>query len=89
MAEFLTVGEVKHLVESNYRDPGQMEIEGLVEVLLDQSAEKACRHVGGDKERRAAELKIIRKSLDRLEAAYQDELEANEMGVEPVYHAVV
>lgn len=63
----------------------------IAENFIEREAEKVAAHVG-DREsnyylKRKAELVVFRTILDKLEAAYQEEMNVNETGEQPTYNA--
>lgn len=59
----------------------------IAENFIEREAEKVASEIEDPKKRRGAELVIFRTILDKLEAAYKEELHVHETGEEPTYDA--
>ncbi len=83
----LTSDEVEKAVRQALYEIGSEGAASVAEQLIEREAEKVASEIKDPKKRRGAELVIFRTILDKLEAAYAEELHVHETGEEPTYDA--
>lgn len=82
----LSAAEVRDTVEHALTVIGCEGAASIAEQLIEVEAEKVAAEITDPKARRGAELMIFRMILDKLETAYQEELQVHETGEGPMYH---
>lgn len=83
----LTADEVQAATHEALYVIGSEGAASVAEQLIEREAEKVASEIEDPKKKRAAELVVFRTILDRLEAAYAEELHVHETGEEPTYDA--
>lgn len=87
----LTYDEAYEAFNHMMNELGEEGAASICENFIEREAEKVAADVGdrGDNYylKRKAELVVFRMILDKLEAAYQEELHVNETGEQPKYKA--
>jgi hypothetical protein len=83
----LTNDEAREAFENMINVLGCEGAASIAENFIEREAEKVAADIKDPQKRRAAELVVFRIILDKLEAAYAEELHVNETGEQPRYDA--
>ncbi|QEQ93681.1 hypothetical protein SEA_ZUKO_103 [Streptomyces phage Zuko] len=83
----LTADEARNALEEMITVLGCEGAASIAENFIEREAEKVTADIKDPKKKRGAELVIFRMILDKLEAAYAEELHVHETGEEPTYDA--
>lgn len=89
----MTASEIREALEEALVIHGHESVSSIVEHLIEKAAEKDSSMLEGQgeldtpKNRRAIELTTFKSILDRLNAAYHEELHVHKTGEQPTYVA--
>jgi hypothetical protein len=83
----LTTDEARQAFDHMINVIGAEGAASIAENFIEREAEKVTADIKDPKAKRGAELVIFRMILDKLEAAYAEELHVHETGEEPTYNA--
>jgi hypothetical protein len=81
----LTADESREALENMITVLGCEGAAAIAENFIEREAEKVASEIMDPKKKRGAELVIFRTILDKLEAAYAEELHVHETGEQPMY----
>jgi len=81
----LTSDEARDALENMITVLGCEGAAAIAEVFIEREAEKVASDIKDVKAKRGAELTVFRMILDKLEAAYAEELHVHETGEQPTY----
>lgn len=90
----MTAAEIRAALEEALEIHGFESMASIVEHLIEKAAENDSSMLEGQgdidtpKNRRGIELSTFRSILDKLSAAYDEELHVHRTGEQPVYQAV-